>query len=265
MTVPAMTYLFSAAGLAALRDFIDGNTLFAFDLDGTLAPIIADPGKIVIPVDVSRRLLALQQMAPVAIITGRSRTDALNHLGFTPAYLVGNHGAEGLPGREKEEHGYVSLCSSWKEQLGRLLLGGDASGIVLEDKGATLSLHYRNSPDREQARGRIHNAIARLVPPPRSGSGKFVENIVPEAAPHKGAALLSIMAHLGCSRAFFAGDDETDEDVFRLDDARILGIRVGLNRESAAQCYLRDQNEIGALLDRISETVMHRGSVQVHK
>ena len=39
-----MTYLFSEAGLAALHDFIDPATLFAFDLDGTLAPIIADPG-----------------------------------------------------------------------------------------------------------------------------------------------------------------------------------------------------------------------------
>lgn len=250
-----MTYLFSAAGLSALREFIDAVTLLAFDLDGTLAPIIADPGKIVIPDDVSSRLLALQQMAPVAVITGRSCADALSHLGFTPAYLAGNHGAEGLPGHEKEESEYISLCSSWKKQLSALLPEGDAAGIVLEDKGTTLTLHYRNSINREQAHAEILNAIARLVPPPRSGSGKLVENIAPQAAPHKGAAVLSIMAHLGCSRALFAGDDETDEDVFRLDDARIMGIRVGMNPDSAAGYYLREQSEIGELLDRVRECI----------
>jgi len=145
------------------------------------------------------------------------------------------------------------LCSSWKKQLRRLLPEEDASGIVLEDKGATLTLHYRNAVNRERAHGEILNAIARLVPPPRSGSGKFVENIAPQAAPHKGEAVLSIMAHLGCSRALFAGDDETDEDVFRLDDARILGIRVGMNTGSAASYYLHDQSETGELLDRIGE------------
>lgn len=251
-----MTYLFSSAGLAALREFIDASTLLAFDLDGTLAPIIADPGKIVIPENVSSRLRALQQIVPVAVITGRSRADALTHLGFTPAYLVGNHGAEGLPGHEGEEEEYIYLCSSWKKQLSRLLPEGDASGIVLEDKGATLTLHYRNSINPEQAHAEILNAIACLVPPPRSGSGKFVENIAPQAAPHKGAAVLSIMAHLGCSRALFVGDDETDEDVFRLDDARVMGIHIGLNPGSAASYYLSNQGEIGELFDRIRDCIV---------
>ena len=255
MSGTAKTYLFSSAGLAALRDFIDNRTLLAFDLDGTLAPIIANPLEIVISAEVSSRLRALQQIAPVAVITGRSRADALPHLGFTPAYLAGNHGAEGLPGHEGEESEYIKLCSSWKKQLSALLPDGDAAGIVLEDKGATLTLHYRNAVDREQAHAEILQAIARLVPPPRSGSGKFVENISPQDAPHKGVAILAIMTHLGCSRALFIGDDETDEDVFRLDDARIMGIRVGMKADSAAGYYLRDQREIGALLERISECI----------
>jgi len=250
-----MTYLFTTEGLSALRKFIDASTLFVFDLDGTLAPIIANPEEIVVPEEVCRRLMALQQMAPVAIITGRSRADALNHLGFTPAYLAGNHGAEGLPGHAGAESEYATLCSSWKKQLRRLLPEGNASGIVLEDKGATLTLHYRNSANREQAHKEILSAISRLTPPPRSGSGKFVENISPKDAPDKGVAIRGIMAHLGCDRALYVGDDETDEDVFRLDDQRIMGIRVGMNRESAANYYLRDQSEIGDLLDRLKECI----------
>ena len=253
MTCDAMTYLLSTSGIAALRNFIDNRTLFAFDLDGTLAPIIADPANIAIPENVRIRLLALQQIAPVAVITGRSRADALKHLGFVPDFLAGNHGAEGLPGCEESEDGYVRLCCGWKKQLHELLPNGNATGIVLEDKGATLTLHYRNATNRELAHAEILQAISRLEPRPRSGSGIFVENIASQAAPHKGGALLCIMEHMGYSRALFVGDDATDEDVFRLDDARIMGICVGMKADSAAGYYLRDQSEIGVLLDRIME------------
>ena len=44
-----MTYLFTPAGRAALSTFVDASTLFAFDLDGTLAPIVPDPAAIIIP------------------------------------------------------------------------------------------------------------------------------------------------------------------------------------------------------------------------
>ena len=245
-----MTYLFSSAGKAALKTFVHRTTLFAFDLDGTLAPIVADPGKIAIPDDVRKRLIELDRMAPVAIITGRSRKDALLHLGFTPGFLVGNHGAEGLPGREAYETEYVHLCRGWKEQLENLI----TTGVVLEDKGSTLSLHYRSAHNREWTHKQILSAIDRLVPPPRPVSGKFVENLVPMGAPHKGDALLCIMQHLGCSSAIFIGDDETDEDVFRLHNGNIMGIRVGMSPLSSSRYYLRNQTEIGVLLDCFIET-----------
>jgi trehalose 6-phosphate phosphatase len=103
-----MIYLFSDAGQAALRHFIDASTLFAFDLDGTLAPIVPEPEGILIPKGIWEGLIRLNRMAPVAIITGRGRADARRHLGFKPRFLVGNHGAEGLPGyKDQEILGYV--------------------------------------------------------------------------------------------------------------------------------------------------------------
>jgi trehalose 6-phosphate phosphatase len=246
-----MTYMLSDAGKAVLWNYLDRTTLFAFDLDGTLTPIIANPGEIALPDGVRSRLTALHQMAPVAIITGRARQDALAHLGFTPALLAGNHGAEGLPGREEREKGYVSLCRTWKEQLQATLADSYNNGVVLEDKDATLSLHYRNAKNQERAHREILHAIARLTPAPRSVTGKLVENIAPQDAPHKGDALRLIMQHLGCSRAIFVGDDETDEDVFRLRDDKILGIRVGMSPTSSSSYYLRGQEEIEALLETV--------------
>ena len=246
-----MLYLFSDAGRAALRGFVDRTALFAFDLDGTLAPIVADPSRIKLSQEVRRGLIRLSRMASVAIITGRARADARAHLGFNPPFLVGNHGAEGLSGGDHREHDFVRLCHAWEDQLHELLPNGRNSGIVVENKGATLSIHYRNAPDRDMARRKIIGAVHRLAPLPRLGSGKFVENLVPQDAPNKGEALDLIMQHSGCPRALFVGDDETDEDVFRLRNGNIFGIRVGMNSESAAGNFIREQKEILPLLDEI--------------
>jgi trehalose 6-phosphate phosphatase len=246
-----MIYLFSDDGRAALRDFVDRKTLFAFDLDGTLASIVADPSLIKVSDEVRLKLSRLNRLTTLAIVTGRARADARAHLGFNPGFLVGNHGAEGLPGREEEEAGYIPLGSAWEEQLCLLLPDKMSTGIIFENKGATLSLHYRNAPDPAMAQREILNAIHRLVPLPRRVSGKYVENLAPQEAPHKGEALTLIMHHLGCRRALFVGDDETDEDVFRLMDDAIFGIRVEMTTRSAARYFIGERDEIGALLDEI--------------
>lgn len=248
-------YLFSEGGMSALRHFIDRDTLFAFDFDGTLAPIAAEPSGVSIPHEVKARLSHLSRIASVAVVTGRARADVLNHLGFSPGLVIGNHGAEGLPGREKIENGYVRLAGKWAAQLNVLLPQTSRSGICVENKGATLSLHYRNSPDRDGAYKSILDVLDRLTPPPGRVAGKYVVNLVPPDAPHKGEALSLIMSHLGCRKAIFVGDDETDEDVFRLEADNILGIRVEDASDSAARIVMRDQNEIGRLLDKIIATL----------
>ena len=65
--------------------------------------------------------------------------------------------------------------------------------------------------------------------------GKFVVNFVAPDAPNKGVALERECATHGCDTAIYIGDDDTDEDVFRLDRAgRLLSIRVGRRGRSAA-------------------------------
>ena len=77
-------------------------------------------------------------------------------------------------------------------------------------------------------------------PPPRLGpvrlvGGKHVVNLLPAGAPHKGLALERARARLGCDTAIYVGDDETDEDVFALDQpGRLLAIRVGRKPSSSA-------------------------------
>ena len=255
----SMIYLFNDAGRAALRNFIERSTLFAFDLDGTLAPLVVDPALIEIPDEILEPLIRLNKMAPVAVITGRALNDALPHLGFKPGFLVGNHGAEGLPGREKQEKEFYRQGREWRAQLDQLMTDFAESAIFLEDKGATFALHYRNTPDQDTAKDKIIKAIKALEPPPRRVAGKFVENIVPVDAPHKGDALLQLMSHTGCSRAIYVGDDVTDEDVFNLRDERIFGVRIGAGTGSSARYYLRDIDEMAGFIEMIIEGVSGEG------
>jgi len=252
MTVAAkQPCIFSPSGLSALKGFADRTSLFTFDLDGTLTPIIAEPSDIRIPGEVREKMTRLCNLANVAILTGRGREDARAHLGFDPHFIVGNHGAEGIPGWEEREREFADLCQGWEDQLRALLPLTHRSGIVIENKKCSLSIHYRRAPRRKAAHREIVRAIQELAPLPRRMAGKCVENILPPDSLNKGEALLQIMALAGALRAVFVGDDDTDEDVFRMKNAHILGIRVGNGSLSDADFFLLEQRKIGLLLEEI--------------
>lgn len=236
-----MIELLSTAGQQALQAFITPATLFAFDLDGTLAPIVDDPTAASTPAAVRDGLQQLTALAVTAVITGRSCSDALPRLGFEPRYLVGNHGNEGLPGSNDQGTSSAELMLHWQQQLQQRMRPDSWAALYVELKSGSLSLHYRHAPRREAVHAELLAAIDRLTPVPRRVGGKFVENLLPPEAPHKGDALLRLIEHSGCSNALFVGDDETDEDVFRLDDQRIFTICVGTQRPTAAAYYLQDQ------------------------
>src|ERR1700682_640716 len=67
----AMTYALSGEGLACLQAVSGDDALLAFDIDGTLAPIAAQPWAARIPDDIQRLLTSLNRVRPVAIVTGR--------------------------------------------------------------------------------------------------------------------------------------------------------------------------------------------------
>ncbi|MDD5207133.1 MAG: trehalose-phosphatase [Desulfobacterales bacterium] len=250
-----MTYLFNDDGLADLLAFIDPATLFAFDLDGTLSPITSDPGSIQVPTAVQQALAKLRKRAIMAIITGRSRLDAQLHLDVIPHYLVGNHGAEGLPGSKRREDSYSLLVRQWAEQLRVMMFDAAAAGMAVENKGTSLSIHYRNAHSRRAAHSLALRAAGRLIPPPKMVGGKCVVNLLPADAPDKGAAMLHLMRRASCAKGFFVGDDRTDEDVFRLDGACLFTIRVGPGTRSRARYFLQDQEEILLLLRHINDAL----------
>lgn len=85
------SYLFHCKGAATLARYVAPDTLFAFDLDGTLAPIVAEYGGAQVLKPVRATLLRLVGLAKVAVITVRSWRDAVAILGFEPHMVISSH------------------------------------------------------------------------------------------------------------------------------------------------------------------------------
>ena len=247
-----MTSLFGKSGLAVLEAFSVTRTLYAFDFDGTLARIVRVPENARLSSKTEALLKRLSELAPVAIVSGRSVADLRRRLGFEPAYLVGNHGLEGVGTRKASLERAASACMDWKRHLAQYSW---PAGVEIEDKTYSLALHYRRARARGRARVMIEDAIKGLSPAPRLVRGKLVFNVLPPGAPHKGAAIQDLLRTTGLSHVLYVGDDDTDEDVFGLTElgGQALTVRVGRKQSSHAAWYLDRQSQIDRLLRHLIE------------
>jgi trehalose 6-phosphate phosphatase len=247
-----MKYLFSKTGLQLIESLTLTKTLYAFDYDGTLAPIALSPEKAKLSEKTYKLLTKLTSKSPSAIISGRSIFDLKKNLPKIQCHLVGNHGLEGLPSQKTSILQIEKTCSDWKKQIKSLWpkMIND-SGVFLEDKTYSLALHYRLSRNKRVAKPSLFELIQKMEPAPRIVLGKSVINLIPAGTPHKGVALLELMVHLKIQCALYIGDDDTDEDVFSLPDERIISIRVGQKRSSNAQFYVKRQSEVNKLLSKL--------------
>ena len=248
-----MESIFSEQGRQQLDKITRQRMLCVFDFDGTLAPIVSQPDQAYLPAPVKQRLQDLMQCAPVAILTGRSMQDIRSRLGFEPDYVLGNHGIEGLPGWEGRSQQYREACLRWERALKDAFRGDPAfdAGIEIENKQYSLSVHYRHVQDPQRTEAQLAQLIARLLPDARVVDGKYLFNLLPAGAYDKGSAMEKLLELTGAAAAIYVGDDVTDEDVFRLQRADILSVRVEASAHSAAPWYLPHPDDINALLDEL--------------
>jgi trehalose 6-phosphate phosphatase len=245
-----VTHALSPAGRAALARYAARRPLYTFDIDGTLAPIVARPEAARIPDALQDALRRLSDAASVAVLTGRGRDDAQRMLAFTPRYVLGNHGVEGLPGWEARASALTTTSERWRDALASAASPTLAeAGVVLEDKRYSLSLHYRHAPDHAYAERVIRSRVAALVPPAHVIPGKCVVNVLPPGAPTKGDSLRELLRQIPGGCAVYAGDDDTDEHVFDLPADLVLGVRVGVREGSGAALHVDDPSEMLPLVE----------------
>lgn len=250
-------YLLSKTGLQHLKKLDPGRTLFAFDFDGTLSKIVADPEKAQIGVSTEGLLMTLSQNASLAFISGRALEDLKAKLDPIPGHKMGNHGVEGTAIPSKKQAEFRQICKAWHKSL-NLHFSQDhrhLKGVEIEDKTYSLTIHYRKAKHKHLSKKAIWECIEELTPSPRVILGKSVFNLIPMGAPHKGMALLELMKKTRCERAFYIGDDDTDEDVFSIADPRLFTVRVGKKKSSLAQFYIHRQSDVDQVLKSILSEV----------
>jgi trehalose 6-phosphate phosphatase len=245
-----MRHLFTADGDAALEAVMRGHPVLAFDFDGTLAPIVPRPDDAKVPPAVSEGLARLALALPVAIITGRSVADVRPRLGFTPRYVVGNHGAE------DPEVGPPSVASQALDALRHRIAAREGllrrTGVEVEDKLYSLALHYRLAPDKGAALVCIEELLQGIDPALKRFGGKCVVNVVSTGLPDKGDALAALVRRSGADAALFIGDDVNDEAVFMRAEPHWLTVKIGRDDPlSRAMFFLDSDAELAVVLQKM--------------
>jgi len=242
-----MRHLLSRENAEVLAQLAWSRVLLGFDFDGTLAPIVGERDEAQMRMRTAELFAKVCWLYPCAVISGRGQGDVSSRLGRAPVkYVMGNHGLE--PGASLED--FELEVARARAHLETSLIGW--AGVDVEDKRYSLAVHYRKSRQKRLVRSAIYEAVSCLPEPMRLVAGKLVVNVLPVGAPNKGDALLGLRTTEQADTALYVGDDVTDEDVFELDQpGRLLTVRVGESRSSAANYFLRDQREVDRLLARL--------------
>lgn len=200
-----------------------GRAAILLDVDGTLAPIATRPEDARVPEETRDEVARLAgRYALVACVSGRTGADARRLVGVDGVRYVGSHGLELEPEAE-----------DWRERIHAFGAGID---WPVEDKGLTVSFHYRQAGDEDAALAYLEEVAERahregLVP----RFGRKVLEIRPPVHADKGTAVRHLLSDAGLERALYAGDDTTDLDAFQALDGLELGVRVAVSSDEAPE------------------------------
>lgn len=266
-----MRHLFS--NWQFIRDAIKkaSRVLILSDYDGTLTPIVKTPELARLSPKTRFFLKALGSRPTfiIGIISGRGLRDINRLVGLNNIYYAGNHGLE-LRGPKANfiypaTVAYSQTIHHLAQQLEKALR--EIPGILVEDKGSTLSFHYRLVKPKylRKVKG-VFNEIAQpllIRGKIRLTHGKKVLEVRPPIDWDKGKAAFWIMESLRQGKArekerplpIYIGDDKTDEDAFRaINKVEGLSICVGRPRRfSFARYFVRSPLEVQKFLQRLMQ------------
>src|SRR5579872_6458797 len=228
------------------------------DIDGTLLDLAPTPREVWVPPGLTTTLRTLHQRTAgaLALVSGRSLNDI--DLIFAPDVFpaVGGHGAEMRLSSESEA--VATHAPPIDKELKRRLaaIAKLSPGILLEDKGYSLALHYRLAPHAEKAiyeavsliRADLANAPIEILP------GKCVCEIKSSGF-DKATGVRELMSHAPFQdrRPVFIGDDVTDESVFAvMPDLDGFAFSVG-RRAQGVEGYFDAPGDVRAWLARLSD------------
>jgi trehalose 6-phosphate phosphatase len=242
--------------------------LLFLDYDGTLAPIAPTPEEAILP---RENKLLLERLVKIpsfqlVVISGRALSDVKHMVGVKGIVYSGNHGWE-IEGVDIHFESLLSpeisaLMESIKYELAARL--SDIQGAFIEDKGVTLSVHYRQVPqDKELLVKRLSHQTWQNYERQnriRISPGKKVLEVRPPVDWDKGKAALWILRKQEILRGkgqvlpIYIGDDVSDEEAFKALRAQGITILVSEEeRSSAAEYRIKGPSQVTEILKHMVE------------
>lgn len=223
------------------------------DLDGTLVDIAEHPEGIMVGERLHGILERLQRACggAVALVSGRAIASIDRHLGLPALPVAGQHGLErrNAAGARIELPGRDSLLPV---RHALEILAERYPGILVEDKGLTLAVHYRQRPALASWLHRRLRALVDTLPPGLAiQRGKRVVEIKLAGA-DKGRAIAAFLAEAPFHGRLpvFVGDDVTDEAGFLMVNAA-GGVSVKVGAGNTAATYRLP--DVEAVLEWLNE------------
>lgn len=233
------------------------RVLVVLDFDGTLVPMRARPHLATLGADERATLRRLDRgRGRVAMMSGRSVADLRRCVGIPDLLYGGVFGLEiagpGWRYVHPRARAMQQALADLVEGLGKLF--SDVPGVLVEDKGVGLCVHYRNVPEdrRKEFARRLAHARAAAPGGLRWRKGRRSWEVMPRADWDKGTAAELIWRRTGRPYLLVVGDERFDEPMLRVAHDRGAGVRVGRG-STEARHRLRDSGSVRRFLRRLAD------------
>ena len=218
------------------------------DVDGTISPIVDVPDEARVTPRNLELLTTLQtQLTLTAVVSGRGAEDVYKRVGIPGLTFIGNHGMEqwrngGVIVSPIAEV-YRKNLSAAAPEIKQIM----RAGMRFEDKGATLSVHYRQTKKPEQVAETLTSVMQNIAE--KNGlhltQGRMVFEFRPPVNIDKGTAFEELIISHHLDAAFYLGDDTTDVAVFftarRLrESGQCLAYGLGVESQGTPQAVLKE-------------------------
>lgn len=189
------------------------------DMDGTISPIVDKPDAALITSRSREALLGLQStLTLVAAVSGRGVEDLRARVAVPGMVYIGNHGLERwvddrvelLPAAAAFRPAVAAAAGALRER--------QLPGMVIEDKTATLSVHYRQTSDPQTVAREFAPIVQEIATQQGLAffQGRMVFELRPPVKVDKGTAFAALVTDYALDGAVYLGDDTTDADALRM-------------------------------------------------